>query len=134
MESDSLASSPSKTMYLAGLIISGLASLFLVADGVMKLVKPDFVVEATTKLGYSEAVIPGLGVVVLVCVVLHLVPRTAILGAILLTGYLGGAVASHLRAGDGDFPVLFPAVFGAVIWVGLYLRDARLRAMIPIRR
>jgi hypothetical protein len=118
----------------AGRIMSALPALFLVMDGVMKLAKPDFVVKATVQLGYPESVIFGLGIVVLVCVILYVVPRTAVLGAILLTGYLGGAVATHLRVGDPLFShTLSPVYFAVLLWGGLYLRDERLRALIPLR-
>jgi hypothetical protein len=90
-------------------------------------------VEATVALGYSESVIVPLGVVLLGCTVLYLIPQTAVLGGILLTGYLGGAVASHLRHQDGPFAVLFPVVFGALLWGGLVLRDTRLRLLVPWR-
>lgn len=123
----------STTALWAGRILSGLAALFLLVDGVMKLIKPQVVVEGTVKLGYPESVIFGLGVVLLFCTILYVIPRTAILGAILLTGYLGGAVATHVRIGDAAFNILFPVVFGALIWGGLYLRDERLRALIPLR-
>jgi hypothetical protein len=119
-------------MLWAGWIVTALPALFLLWDGAMKLWKPQFVVDATIGLGYPESVIVPLGIVVLACTVLYVIPYTAVLGAILLTGYLGGAVASHLRHGDGLFPVLFPAIFGAVVWGGLYLRDARLRALVPL--
>lgn len=99
----------------------------------MKLVKPAFVVEGTVRLGYSENVIVPLGIVLIACTVLYLVPRTAVLGAILLTGYLGGAVDTHVRASDGLFPILFPVILGVLIWGGLFLRDDRLRALIPLR-
>jgi DoxX-like family len=118
----------------AGRIMSALPALFLVMDGVMKLAKPDFVVKATVQLGYPESVIFGLGIVVLVCVILYVVPRTAVLGAILLTGYLGGAVATHLRVGDPLFShTLSPVYFAVLLWGGLYLREERLRALIPLR-
>ena len=118
----------------AGRIMSALPTLFLVMDGVMKLAKPDFVVKATVQLGYPESVIFGLGIVVLVCVILYVVPRTAVLGAILFTGYLGGAVATHLRVGDPLFShSLFPVYFAVLLWGGLYLREERLRALIPLR-
>jgi hypothetical protein len=133
MQADTQTAPASKAMLWTGYVLSGLPALFLLVDGVMKLMKPDFVVEATVKLGYPESVILGLGIVLTVCTIIYLIPRTAVLGAILLTGYLGGAVASHLRAGDGPFPVLFPAVFGMLIWGGLVLRDARLRALVPWR-
>jgi hypothetical protein len=108
--------------------------LFLLFDGAMKLVKPAFVVEATVQLGFSENVILPLGIVLVVCTALYLVPPTAVLGAILLTGYLGGAVATHVHAGHGPFQVLFPVLFGALLWGGLALRDPRLRSLVPWRR
>jgi hypothetical protein len=113
--------------------MGGLPALFLLADGVMKLAKPAWVVEPTVQLGYSESVIIPLGVVLTACTVAYLIPRTAVLGAILLTGYLGGAVNTHVRAGDGAFAILFPVIFGVLLWGGLYLRDARLRALLPLR-
>lgn len=134
MQSDTPTAPVSKKMLWTGRIIGALPALFLLLDGVMKLVKPAPVVEATVRLGYPESVILGLGIVLIACTVLYLVPRTAILGAILLTGYLGGAVATHVRVGEGPFPVLFPVIFGVMIWGGLWLRDERLRALIPLRR
>lgn len=124
----------SKNILWTGRILSGLPALFLLIDGASKLFKPAPVVEATTKLGYSESVILPLGVVLMTCTIIYLIPRTAILGAILLTGYLGGAVNTHVRAGEGWFPVLFPVVFGVFLWGGLYLRDERLQELIPMRR
>jgi hypothetical protein len=124
----------SKGRLWTGRIISALPALFLVMDGVMKLMKPDFVVKATVQLGYPENVIFPLGIVVLVCVILYVIPRTAVLGAILLTGYLGGAVATHARVGDPLFShTLFPIYFAILLWGGLYLREERLRALIPLR-
>jgi hypothetical protein len=114
--------------------MSALPALFLVMDAVMKLMKPEFVVKATVQLGYPENVIFGLGIVVLVCVILYVIPPTAVLGAILLTGYLGGAVATHVRLGDPLFShVLFPVYVAILLWGGLYLREERLRALIPLR-
>jgi hypothetical protein len=124
----------SKKLLWTGRVLSGLVTAFMLLDAVMKLVKPEFVVKATAELGYPESVIVGLGILLGACTLLYLIPRTAILGAILLTGYLGGAVASHLRHGDGWFPVLFPVVFGAMLWGGLCLRDERLGTLLPIRR
>ena len=117
-----------------GYIVSGLISLFFFLDGVMKLFKPAFVVEATTKLGYQENVIIWLGAVLVFCTILYLVPLTSILGAVLLTGYLGGAVATHVRVEEGAFPVIFAAIFGVLVWVGLYLRDPLVRALLPLRK
>jgi hypothetical protein len=99
----------------------------------MKLVKPAFVIDATVDLGFSESVILPLGVVLVVCTVLYLIPRTSVLGAILLTGYLGGAVASHVRHQDSLFTILFPVIFGGLIWGGLVFRDLRLRSLVPWR-
>jgi hypothetical protein len=118
----------------AGRIMSALPALFLLVDGAMKLVKPEPVVKATVELGYPEGVIFGLGMVLLACLVLYVIPRTAVLGAILLTGYLGGAVATHVRVGAGLFPISFPIVLGVLLWGGLVLRDNRLRNVIPLVR
>ena len=123
----------SKKAAWAGWIMSGIPSLFLLFDGVMKLVKPAFVVEATVRLGYPESSILPLGVVLLACTILYLIPRTSGLGAILLTGYLGGAVATHVRVGDEPFTLVFPFLVGGLLWGGLLLRDARLRALLPLR-
>ncbi len=133
MQMDRQSDPVSKAMRWTGYVLSFLPALFLLVDGAMKLVKPEPVVKATIELGYPESTILGLGIVLLVSTIIYLIPRTAVLGAILLTGYLGGAVASHLRHGDGPFPVLFPAVFGMLIWGGLVLRDARLRTLLPWR-
>jgi hypothetical protein len=137
-ENDSRYAQPltvSKGRLWSGRILSALPVLFMLMDGVMKLMKPDFVVKATTQLGYPESVILPLGIVVLICTILYAVPPTAILGAILLTGYLGGAVATHVRAGDPLFThVLAPIYFAILIWGGLYLREPRLSSLVPIRR
>jgi DoxX-like protein len=125
----------SKGRLWTGRIMSALPALFLFVDAVGKLVKPAPVVEGTLQLGYPESVILGLGIVLLACTVLYVIPRTAILGAILLTGYLGGAVATHVRVGSPLFThILFPVYVAVLIWGGLYLRDERLRALIPLRR
>jgi hypothetical protein len=133
MESDTQTAPVSKKALWTGRIISALPALFLLLDGVMKLLKPAPVVDATVRLGYHESVIVPLGIVLIVCTVIYMIPRTSILGAILLTGYLGGAVATHVRVGEGLFPVFFPIVFGVLLWGGLWLRDERLRAFIPLR-
>jgi DoxX-like family len=118
-----------------GRVLSGLIVLFLLLDGVMKLFKPAPVITATVELGWPVSAIVPLGIVLLVCTVLYAVPRTAILGAILLTGYLGGAVAIQWRVGHPLFgEVLFPVYMGIVLWAGLCLRDERLCEMIPLRR
>jgi hypothetical protein len=124
----------SKTMLWAGRILSGLSILFLLMDGIMKLFKPALVVEATVNLGYPENVIVPIGIVLTVSTLLYAIPRTAILGAILLTAYLGGAVATHVRVSEGLFPVTFPIIIGVLIWGGLWLRDDHVRALIPLRQ
>src|SRR5712664_1588569 len=121
--------SMAKTRLWTGRIISALPVLFFIFDGVMKLVKPPVVVQATLQLGYPASTILPIGLVLLIGTLLYVIPRTSVLGAILLTGYLGGAVATHVRVGAGWFPVLFPVVFGVLIWGGLYLRDEGLRAL-----
>lgn len=126
------SSQVSKGALWGGRIMSWLPALFLLMDGVMKLFKPAFVVNETVRLGYPEGSIVPLGIVLTLCTVLYLIPRTAVLGAILLTGYLGGAVATHVGVYEGWFPILFPVVFGVLLWGGLYLRDSRLRALIPL--
>ena len=119
-----------KSSVWAGRILSALPVLFLLLDGVMKVVKPAFVVEATVKLGYPESVIVALGVLLVACTILYLIPRTSVLGAILLTGYLGGAVATHVRVGGPLFSILMPVILGAMLWGGLYLRDERVRSLV----
>lgn len=115
-------------------ILSGFLALFLAFDAAIKFVKPAPVVEAFAHLGWPLSLSPVIGTVLLTCTALYVIPRTAVLGAILLTGYLGGAVATHLRAGDPLFThVLFPIYFGALLWLALYLRDRRLRALVPLR-
>ena len=135
MPSDTQTNLVSKKMIWAGRIVSALPVLFLLMDGVMKLIKPAPVVEATVGLGYPEAVIVPLGIVLLFCTVLYAIPQTSVLGAILLTGYLGGAVATHVRVGNPLFThMLVPVYLGLLIWGGLYLRDDRVRELIPIKR
>jgi hypothetical protein len=123
----------SKGMIWTGRIASTLVTLFLLMDAVMKLMKPDFVVKGTIQIGWPENTIVPLGIVLLVCTILYIIPRTAVLGAILLTGYLGGAVGVHVRAGQGPGTFLFPVIFGAFIWGGLVLRDRQLARVILMR-
>ena len=121
----------SKTQLWAGRMMSGLAALFLLWDGVMKLLKPAVVLKATRDLGYPESDIVGIGVLLLGCTLLYLFPRSSILGAILLTGYLGGAIASQVRAEASWFNVAFALVFACLVWGGLWLRDIRVRGFLP---
>jgi uncharacterized membrane protein YphA (DoxX/SURF4 family) len=117
-------------MLWAGYILSALPVLMLFFSGVMKLVQPAPVIEGFIRLGYPESLALGIGIVELVCAVLYVVPRTSVFGAILLTGYLGGATATHLRI---DEPFFAPIVLGVMVGGGLFFRDARLRALLPLR-
>lgn len=119
-----------------GRVLSGLLIVFLVFDGAIKLVPLQVVTDTMIELGYSGSVDQArlLGVLTLLCTVLYAIPRTSILGAILLTGYLGGAMATHLRIGNPLFThLLFGLYLGVMAWGGLYLRDPRLRTLIPFR-
>jgi hypothetical protein len=120
----------SKGARWSGHIVSGLVVLFLLFDGVMKLIQPAPVIEATKQLGYPVEDIAGIGIVLLACTVLYTIPRTSIFGAILLTGYLGGAIASQVRVGNPAFNVVFAVVFGVLVWLGLWLRDSRIRTVL----
>lgn len=122
-----VASAISKRQLWAGRVMSALASLFCLFDGAMKLFKPPVVVQATIQLGYPESAIVGIGATLLVCTLFYIVPRTSILGAVLLTGYLGGAVASNVRAGMPLFNVVFPLIMAVLVWGGLWFRDIRAR-------
>jgi DoxX-like family len=133
MQSTVESASVSKGSLWAGRIISGLLVLFLVFDGVTKAIKTPQVVEATVRVGFPESTIIGMGIALLVSTALYVIPRTSVLGAILLTGYLGGATATNVRAGTGVFNTCFPIIFGVLVWLGLYLRDSRLRALITLR-
>jgi hypothetical protein len=128
------AAIPSRRAAWAGRILSGLALLFLAFDAAIKLLQLGPAVEGTLRLGYPVEVIPVLGILQLACLALYIVPRTAIVGAILWTGYLGGAVATHVRVGDPlASHVLFPIYVAAFLWLGLWLRDGALRALLPTR-
>ncbi len=114
-------------------LLSGLPALFLLFGSINTLLKTSQVMEGMAKYGYPESAVQPLGIAALLSVALYAIPRTAVLGAILLTGYLGGAVATHVRAGDPWFNILLPVLFGMLLWGGLYLRDERLRALLPLR-
>jgi len=114
-----------------GLVLSGIAVLFLVFDTVIKLVMSKAAIEGTAQLGYRPHHLPIIAAIEAVCLILYLVPRTAPFGAILWTAYLGGAIATHLRLDNPLFShILFPTYVAALLWGGLYLRDARVRALL----
>jgi len=124
-----------KARFSAGHIVSAIPVLFLLFDSVIKFTAIEPVVESFGQLGYPISLAVGIGVVELVCLVLYVIPRTSVLGAILLTGYLGGAVATHVRVGSPLLThILFPIYVAALVWGGLFLREGRLRALIPLRR
>ena len=126
------STSPASTR--VGIAFSALAVLFLLMDAVMKVARVPAAIEGTSQLGYPTNVIVPLGIVQLVCLAFYLIPRTAVLGAVLCTGYLGGAIATHVRLENPLFShVLFPVYVALFLWGGLWLRDARLRVLLPLR-
>jgi hypothetical protein len=123
----------SKLARILGITLTSLISAFLLFDGAMKLVQPSFVKEATARIGFPQQALFGIGVTLIVATLLYILPWTSVLGALLLTGYLGGAVATQVHGGSSTFEMLFPAIFGVLVWISMLLRDGRLRAMLPIR-
>ena len=122
---------PTRNSRRTGRVLSGLGVAFLGFDAIVKLVHPAFVTEASGRIGFPDHLAVPLGIILLACVALYIVPRTAVLGATLLTAYLGGAVAIHTRIGDPLFSTtLFPVYVAIVLWLGLFLRDPRVRAAI----
>lgn len=121
----------SKAMLWAGRIVSALVVLGLLFSGVIKVMKPEDVVKEFGRLGYDSKISLGIGIVEIACTLIYAIPRTAVLGAILLTGYLGGATATHVRIDD---PYFGPIIGGVLVWLGLFLRDHRLRALVPLRK
>jgi hypothetical protein len=118
----------------AGRFLTTLVVLFLLFDGAAKVWRAAPVLEASARLEVPERVIPGLGAVLIAATLLYAFPKTSVLGAIVLTGYLGGATWTHVRMGGPVFPMIFPVLFGSMLWGGLYLREPRLRALVPMRR
>ena len=126
---------PPKSRLWTGRILSILTILFLLFDGIMKLIRPLPVTQAMTQLGFPQHLSVPIGVILLLCTALYTIPSTSVLGAVLLTGYLGGAVVSQLRIGASLFgSTLFPIYFAVLMWAGIYLQEPRLRACIPVRK
>ena len=123
----------SKLTLWGGRMIRGLVVLFLLFDGVTKIIRAPAALAATAQLGFSASQIIGIGALLLACTIVYVIPRTSILGAILLTGYLGGATAIQFRAGNAIFETLFPVMFGVLVWAGICLSDSPLRSLIPLR-
>ena len=121
----------SKKMLWTGRVISALPVLLMLLSAALKLIKPAPVVQGFARVGYPESLMLSLGILEILCCVVYLIPRTSILGAILMTGYLGGATATNVRVGDPSFPL--PVLLGMFVWGGLFFRDARVRALLPLR-
>ena len=134
MQSNTQFAAGSKGMLWTARVLSGLMALLFVFDGIGHLMKPAPVVEAFSRLGYPLSASIGIGLLALICTAMYVTPRTSLLGAILLTGYLGGAVSTHVRAGSTLFETIFPVILGALVWAGIFVRDAQLRQLIPLRR
>jgi hypothetical protein len=125
-----MSTNVSRAARWTGWIVSALPVLVLLMSATMKFLKPPKAIEGLTKSGYQEHHLLWLGIVELACTILYVIPRTSVLGAILLTGYLGGATATHVRIDD---PFYAPVLVGVLVWLGLYLRESRLRALVPLR-
>ena len=125
----------SKKMLWTGRILSGVAIVFLLFDSITKILKVDAVVKASAQFGYPVSLLTAIGIILLVCLVVYVIPRTSILGALLLTGYLGGAVEANLRIGTPLFSnALFPIYFAVVVWGGLFLREKRVREIFSLKK
>ena len=123
-----------KAAYRTGVVLTVLAVLFLIFDSVIKFTHLPIVAESMTQLGYPADAAVTIGIIELVCLAVYLIPQTSVLGVVLLTGYLGGAIATHLRVGNPLFShVLFPTYVAALLWGGLFLRERRLRTLLPLR-
>jgi hypothetical protein len=131
MEGNNQSAPVSKAAFWSGWVLTILPALMLIFSAWMKLSRNPQAVEGLTKMGYPEGALLGIGIAELVCTIIYLIPQTAVLGAILLTGYLGGATDVHVRSG---MSVLIPVGFGVLIWGGVFLRDPRVRRLIPLRR
>ena len=123
----------SRPRFWTGAIIAGLIVAFFVFDAVAKLLQVEAVRKASEQLGFPQSTTPMIGVLLLVCTAIYVIPKTSVLGAILLTGYLGGAIAAQVRAETGAFPVVFALVFGGLVWLSLVLREPRLFRLILMR-
>ena len=131
MEPENTSPSPSKAVLWISYIMSAIPVLMLFMSAGMKISKVPMVTEGFAKMGFPAGVIMPIGIIELLCTVLYIIPQTAVLGAILLTGYLGGAIVTHVRAEEA---FIGPLVFGVLVWGGLFLRDARIRNLIPLRK
>lgn len=124
-------STPVSKRIATGRIISAVPILFMIFDGGIKLTKIAAVTDAFAQLGFPVSLAPAIGILAILCTLVYAIPRSSVLGAVLLTGYLGGAIATQVRSGAELFPIFFPTIIGALVWSGLILRDDRLRAFLP---
>lgn len=131
-QSSASVKSSQKGMTWTGRVLSGFAILFMLFDAFGKFTMPSYVVESFTRLGIPPSQGISIGVLLLVGTIIYAIPRTAVLGAVLLTGFLGGAVAIQMRAGSSTFETVFPVIFGIIVWAGIYLRDCGLRRVFPV--
>lgn len=134
MQTEIQTATASGKLLWTGRILSILAVLFMLFDAVGHLLKPAPVVQAFLQLGIPLSLSVDLGIIQLLCVLVYVIPRTAILGAVLITGYLGGAVAIHMRVGNPLFECIFPIIIATFFWAGLFLRDSGLRTIFPISK
>ena len=125
---------PTKFAVRTGWVLTVLSGLFLIFDGIGKIALPPQVTEACVRLGFPVERITGVGILLLIFTLVYLIPRTAVLGAVLLTAFLGGAVAIQLRTGSPLFETIFPVLFALIVWGGIYLREPRLCSLLPLRR
>jgi hypothetical protein len=133
MSSTAVSGTTSKGMLWTGRIISGLVVLFMLFDCITKIIKLPQVIEASAKMGFSVSMVVGIGWTLLACVILYVIPQTSVLGAILLASYLGGAVATNVYVHNPTFNSCFAIVFGVLTWLGIYLRESRVRALVPFK-
>jgi hypothetical protein len=131
-QTETHAFSVGKGQLWTGRVLAILAVLFLVFDGAMKLIRPESVLKASAPLGFTSDMLLGIGIVLLTCTALYVIPRTSVLGAALLTGYLGGAVAVMVRFGMPTFELIFPILFAILLWISLWLRTPELRRVFPL--
>jgi len=131
MQSAAQTAPVSKGRLWAGRILSAIPALMLLFAGIMKLLKPPSMIQGLAQYGYPESLVVIIGILEMACAVVYLIPRTSVLGAILATGFLGGAAATNVRVKDPSF--VLPVVFGVLVWAGLFFRDERLRALIPLK-
>lgn len=124
----------SQTRLWVGAIIGFLTVAFFIFDGLTKVIRTSFSIKGSQQLGYPAETVPTIGLVLLFCTAVYIIPQTRILGAVLLTGYLGGAIASHLRAGNGWFPIVFSLIFGVMAWAAAVLREPRLLSVVLLNQ